>query len=65
MSRPKQRTRDTKTTTISLENEVHRKLKHLAVDRDISVRELVREVIEDYLAQYEKDKAPINSLRMR
>ena len=33
------------TTTISLDQEVHRKLKHLAVDRGVSVRDLIGEAI--------------------
>jgi predicted DNA-binding ribbon-helix-helix protein len=40
------------TTTISLEQVVHRRLKHLAVDRGVSVRNLIREAIEEYLEHH-------------
>jgi metal-responsive CopG/Arc/MetJ family transcriptional regulator len=36
-------------TTISLNQEIHRKLKHLAIDKGISVRDLIRRAIEEYL----------------
>jgi len=39
------------TTTISLSPEIHRKLKHLAVDEGVPFRDLIREAIEQYLAQ--------------
>ena len=39
------------TTTISLSQEIHRKLKHLAVDQGLSVRDLIRQAIEQYLAR--------------
>jgi predicted transcriptional regulator len=39
------------TTTISVSQEMHRKLKHLAVDQGVSVRDLIREAIEQYLAR--------------
>lgn len=39
------------TTTISVSQEIHRKLKHLAVDQGVSVRDLIREAIEQYLAR--------------
>jgi predicted transcriptional regulator len=42
------------TTTISLEPETHKKLSHLAVDEDRTVRELIREAIEELLARREK-----------
>jgi predicted DNA-binding protein len=37
------------TTTISLTYEIHRRLKLLAVDQGVSVRDLIREAIEEYL----------------
>jgi len=49
------------TTTISLEQKVHRRLKHLAVDRGVSVRDLIREAIVDYLAHDEQDNASTSS----
>jgi predicted transcriptional regulator len=42
------------TTTVSLAEEVHKRLKHLAVDRKTSVRDLIREAIEEYLNRREK-----------
>lgn len=42
------------TTTISLEPEIHKKLSHLAIDEDRTVRQLIREAIEDLLARREK-----------
>jgi predicted transcriptional regulator len=37
------------TTTISLSQEIYRRLKHLAVDQGVSVRDLIRDAIEEYL----------------
>ena len=45
------------TTTISLSQELHRKLKHLAVDQGVSVRDLIRQAIEQYLARSETAKS--------
>lgn len=45
------------TTTISLPQETHRKLKHLAVDQGATVRDLIREAIEEYIDRREKDQA--------
>ncbi len=39
------------TTTISLPPDVHKKLRHMAVDRGVSMRELIREAIDDFLAR--------------
>ena len=36
-------------TQISLPEEQHRKLKHISVDRKISLAELIRRIIRDYL----------------
>lgn len=44
------------TTTISLTQENHRKLKHLAVDQGVSVRDLIRDAIERYLERNDKDE---------
>jgi predicted DNA-binding protein len=44
------------TTTISITQEDHRKLKHLAVDQGVSVRDLIRDAIERYLEPKEKEK---------
>jgi predicted transcriptional regulator len=41
------------TTTISLSQEIHRKLKHLAIDQGLSVRDLIRQAIEEYLGRSE------------
>ena len=42
------------TTTISLSPEIHKRLKHLAVDLEVPSRDLIREAIEEYLARKEK-----------
>jgi predicted transcriptional regulator len=47
------------TTTISLTQDIHRRLKHLAVDQGLSVRDLMREAIEEYLNRKEKEKRSI------
>jgi predicted transcriptional regulator len=38
------------TTTIALEGETHRRLRHLAVEERTSLRELIREAIDALLA---------------
>ena len=45
------------TTTISVSQEIHRKLKHLAVDQGVSVRDLIREAIEQYFGRSETAKS--------
>jgi predicted transcriptional regulator len=50
------------TTTVSLTQDVHRRLKHLAVDQGVSVRDLMREAIEEYLNRKEKEKSFIGHL---
>jgi predicted DNA-binding protein len=42
------------TTTISISQEIYRRLKHLGVDQGISVRDLIRDAIEEYLNRDEK-----------
>ena len=42
------------TTTLSLEPETHKRLSHLAIDEDTTVRHLIREAIEELLARREK-----------
>ncbi len=44
------------TTTISLTPEMHRQLKHVAVDEGITVRDIIRKLLEEYLAQYDQKK---------
>jgi predicted DNA-binding ribbon-helix-helix protein len=62
MSGTKQSSQErTLTTTISLEQRVHRRLKHLAVDRGVSVRDLIREAIEEYLSHDEQGNSSISS----
>ena len=39
------------TTTISLPADVYKQLKHLAVDEEQTVRDLIREAIEELLAR--------------
>lgn len=45
------------TTTISISLEIHRRLKHLAVDQGVSVRELIRQAIEDLLSRHERENS--------
>jgi len=45
------------TTTISVSQDIHRKLKHLAVDQGVSVRDLIRQAIEQYLGRSETSKS--------
>ena len=45
------------TTTISVSQEIHRRLKHLAVDQGVSVRDLIREAIEQYFGRSETAKS--------
>ena len=39
------------TTTASFDKETYRALQHLAVDRDASVRDLIREAVSEYVAR--------------
>jgi hypothetical protein len=39
------------TTTIALDDETHRRLRHLAIDERTTVRELIREAIGDLLTR--------------
>jgi len=47
------------TTTISVSQQMHRKLKHLAVDQGVSVRDLIRQAIEQYLGRSETPESSI------
>jgi predicted transcriptional regulator len=38
-------------TTVSLEPELYRELRHLAVDESISVRELIRRAVSEYMGR--------------
>jgi len=42
------------TTTISLPGDLYKRLKHLAVDEEQTVRNLIREAVEEFLARKEK-----------
>jgi predicted transcriptional regulator len=42
------------TTTVSFDRETYRRIQHLAVDADLTVRDLIREAVTDYLARKEK-----------
>ncbi len=42
------------TTTISLPREVHLRLRHLGLDRGVTLRDLIRDALDLYLAQQEK-----------
>jgi predicted transcriptional regulator len=63
MQRPKRKEagREMFTTTISLSEEIHRRLKHLAMDQGVPVRDLIREAIEEYLNRQEKEKSSMGS----
>jgi len=39
------------TTTIALDAETHRELRHLSIEERTSFRELIREAIAEYLAR--------------
>ncbi len=39
------------TTTISLDERTHLALRHLALDRGVAFRDLIRDAIRDYLAR--------------
>ena len=43
------------TTTIALDENMHRDLRHLAVERKTSFRELIREALADYLARKKRN----------
>jgi predicted transcriptional regulator len=45
---------DLVTTTVSFDRETYRRIQHLAVDADLTVRDLIREAVTDYLARKEK-----------
>ncbi len=42
------------TTTATFEREMYRRLQHLAVDEDTTIRDMIREAVADYLARKEK-----------
>lgn len=42
-------------TTVALSEEVHAKLRHLAVDARKSLREIIRDAVDDYLKHYGKE----------
>jgi predicted transcriptional regulator len=41
-------------TMIYLEEDTHRRLKHLAVDERVSMSELIRRAVDEYLEKYPK-----------
>lgn len=43
---------DMVTTTISLDRATYRQLGHIAVDEDTTVRDLIRQAVEDYLRRH-------------
>jgi predicted transcriptional regulator len=43
-----------KITTISLDEDTHAALRHLAIDEKTDLRTLVRQIIADYLARRER-----------
>jgi predicted transcriptional regulator len=47
-----ERRMDMVTTTVSLDRETYRHLRHLAVDRDSNVRDLIRKAVGEYLRKY-------------
>ena len=44
---------DLVTTTVSFNRETYRQLQHLAVDADLTVRDLIREAVTGYLVRKE------------
>jgi predicted transcriptional regulator len=46
------------TTTIALDREVYKALKHLAVERETTVRELIREAVKNLLHPTTKKVRP-------
>lgn len=42
------------TTTISLDEDTHRKLRHIALDDGVAFRDLIRDAIGSYLKRREK-----------
>lgn len=42
-------TGETVTTTVAFDRGTYRRLRHLAVDRDSNVRDIIREAVADYL----------------
>jgi len=55
MPKPKRKeAKEMFTTTISLSADLYKRLKHLAVDEEQTVRDLIREAVEEFLARKEK-----------
>lgn len=48
------KTGDMVTTSISLDRTAYRALGHLAVDQDTTVRDLIRQAVEEYLRRHKK-----------
>jgi predicted transcriptional regulator len=48
----KEKEMDTITTTISLDREVYRRLKHQAVDEDSDARAVIRRAVVEYLEKH-------------
>ena len=42
------------TTTATFEREMYRRLQHLAVDEDMTIRDMIHEAVAEYLARKEK-----------
>ena len=45
------------TTSIALPPEAHKRLRHLCVDEGISLREAIRQAVDEYLKRKEKGRA--------
>lgn len=45
----KKKATDMVTTTVSLERDMYRSLRHLAVDEDSNVRDLIRKAVAEFL----------------
>ena len=43
-------------TMIYLEEEAHKRLKHMAVDKEVSMTELMRQAVDEYLAHHSSGK---------
>ena len=55
------KTRDAKrediiTTTVAFDRATYKQLGHLAVDEETTIRELIRQAIEEYLRRRQKEK---------
>ena len=55
--RPAPAEKDMIITTVSLDPKTHRRLKHLAVDEGIALRELIRRAVSEYVKRRRERKS--------